>query len=290
MIALGTNDVGIAKLESDTTIRHCFTGDPGNTLRAGVNAAFIAHVGSLGDRVCYLNGNSGQTAAAAQTDVANYRSTRAVYVDPWCYILEDVAAAKTLVTTAAFAASVAAQLSPSTPIAWKNPEVMAMLGGVNDLEADRGNAAGNNTDNGIVTMIREAQGGFTFESAVVTNWALDQTKGRLARTRIGDYIAVSFISSTRSFIDAPNVAYNQQAIVQALDAFMSGLKRNANVDPNHRPHVIDYQISNLAAVNSQTDTGNGLFVVPLDVQTSAGIEKLFLSIRYGEQVVVQHQS
>ena len=120
----GANDVGIAKLESDLTVRHCFTADPGNTLRAGVNAALLAHVGFMGDRVTYINGNSGQTAAAAQTDVANYRSTRVVYVDPWCYILEDVASAKTLVPTAAFAASVAAQLSPSTPIAWKNPEVM----------------------------------------------------------------------------------------------------------------------------------------------------------------------
>lgn len=286
----GANDVGIAKMETDMSIRHVFVADPGNALRAGVNSALQAHAGFMGDRVAYINGNSGQTAAAAQTDVANYRSTRVVYCDPWVYILDDVTAAKTLVPGGPFAGSVAAQLSPSTPISWKNPEVIAMLAGINDLEADRGNNAGLNTTQGIVTFNREVNGGFTFESGVVANAPLDPTRTRLTRTRMGDYIAVSFINSTRPFVDGPNVPYNQQSIVQALDSFMSVLKKNANVDPNHRPHVLDYQISNLAAANAASDLANGLFFVPLDVQTSSGMDQILLSIRFGENVTVQHTS
>lgn len=286
----GTNDVGLAKCETDASIRHVFCGDPGNTLRAGMNAALQAHAQFMTDRVVYINGNSGQTAVAAQTDAANYRSTRVLYCDPWVYILDDVTATKRLVPSASFAASVSAQVSPSTPIAWKNAEIIAMLSGINDLEFDRGAAAGNNSDQGVATFIREVNGGFTLESQNLTITPVDNTKKNLARTKIGDFIAISFQASVRGFVDAPNVPYNQGIIVQALDDFMSGLKRAQNVDPNHRPHIIDYWIGNLSAANSSADLASGSFTVPLDVQTSAGMEKIFLSIRYGETVTVIHQS
>jgi phage tail sheath protein FI len=286
----GNGDFGIARLETDTTIRHAFTGDPGNTLRVGVNTALVAHAALMTDRVVYVNGNSGQSASAVLTDVAQYQSTRAVYTDPWVYILDDTTGLKTLVPSAPFAASVASQLSPSTSIAWKNTEVQAMLAGIVDLETDRGANAGNNTLNGIATFIRELTGGFTIEAGVVTNAPVDNTRRTLARTRMGDYIAISFVNSVRSMVDAPNVPYNQDIIIQALEMFMGSLKKSASVDPNHRPHVLDYAIGNLSAANVQTDLDQGNFFVPLDVKTSSAMERIFLSIRYGETVQVQHLS
>src|SRR6266849_5236162 len=72
---------------------------------------------------------------------SGYRSVRTVYTDPWVYVLDDVDGTKRLVPSAPFAASVAAQLSPSTSIAWKDPEVLAMLDAIVDVEFDRGNGA-----------------------------------------------------------------------------------------------------------------------------------------------------
>lgn len=286
----GNGDFGIARLETDSSIRHVFVGDPGNPLRATVNAALVAHAALQTDRVVYINGPSGQSASAVLTDVANYQSTRCVYVDPWVYINDDTTGAKTLVPGAPFAASIASQLSPSTSIGWKNTEVQQMLRGIVDLETDRGANAGNNTLNGIATVIRESTGGFTFEAGVVTNAPVDNTRRTLARTRMGDYIAISFVNNVRSMVDAPNVPYNQQILVQALDMFMSSLKKAQNQDPNHRPHVLDYNIGNLSAANSQNDLDQGLFFIPLNVKTSSAMEKIFLSIQYGETVQVQHVS
>lgn len=284
----GTGDKGIAQLEGDKGIRQFFTDDAGDSLRAAVNAGLVAHATRMTNRVAFINGDSGQSASDAQTDVASYRSTRVVYTDPWVYVLDDVTGAKTLVPSAPFAASVASQLSPSTAISWKAPEVIEMLQGINDLEAERGESAADNSDAGIATFIREENGGFSIEAGVVTIAPSDPTRARLTRTRMGDYIAESFINSTRSFIDAPNVPYNQGPLVAALDAFMSRLKKNQDSDPNHTPHVVDYAISNLSAVNTADEIAEGNYTIPLDVRTSSGIEHLFLSIRFGEGVTVQH--
>lgn len=280
----GSNDVGLAKCESDLSIRHVFTADPGNTIRPSMNVALQSHAQFMTDRIAYINGPSGQTAAQAQTDVASYRSTRVIYMDPWVYILDDVQGTKRLVPSASFAVSVASRLSPSTAIAWKNSEVQAMLSGINDLESDRGANAGNNSAAGIVTVIREINGGFTFESQNLTITPVDQTRRLLTRMRIGDYIAISFQQSIRGFVDAPNVPLNQEMIVAALESFMDGMVKAAKTDPNHTPHVLAYAIADLGSVNSDADIANGNFFVPLDVKTPAGMERIFLSIRYGENV------
>lgn len=282
----GAGDKGAALLEGDDTIDFMFAGDPGNTLRTTVNSGLVAHADYMTDRVAVINGNSGQTASGAKTDVASYRSTRAVYVDPWVYINDDVDGTKRLVPSAAFLASVACQLSPSTPVSWKDSKVRVMLNGIVDLEANRGQSAGTNTDSGIVTVIKEKKGGFSFESQVVTEAPVTPSKKRLTRTRMGHYIARSYTDSVRGLVDAPNVQLNQQDLVDALDVFMGGLKKNASTDPNNKPHVVDYSIPNLAAFNVQSNIDAGQYTVPLDAKLSSGMEKIFLSIQYGETVTV----
>jgi hypothetical protein len=282
----GSGDLGIAALEGDTSIRHVFADDCGTGLRAAVNAALVAHATLMGDRVAYLNGDSTLSLAATASDKAAYSSKRSVYVDPWVYILDDVDGTSRLVPPAPFVAAVAANLSPSTSVSWKHPEVKAMLSGIASLETDRGQGACDNSDAGIVTIIRENTGGYTLESAHVTSYPADPSTGNLTRTRVGDYIATSFIASTRSFIDAPNVSENQNNIIQALDRFMSTMERNQNRDPNHTPYVSWYRIGSLSAVNSQADLDAGILTIPLDVKVGSSIEKLFLSVRYGEGVVV----
>lgn len=285
----GTGDKGVARLEGDKTIDMFFCGDPGNSFRGTVNNGFVAHADFMTDRFACINGNSGQSASAAQTDVANYRSTRAVYVDPWVYINDDTLGTKTLVPGASFAASVAAQLSPSTSVAWKDIKVRSMLRGIVDLEAERGLAAGNNSDAGIVTVIREETGGFTFEAGKVTAFPTSPAKGNLTRTRMGHYIARSITRSLRGSVDSPNVPANQQDCIDSITSFMEILKKNAKLDPNNLPHVLDYSIGDLNAFNSQASLDSGQFFIPLNVKTSSAMEKIFLSFAFGETVTVTSQ-
>lgn len=283
----GSPDKGLSLFEDYSEIRHVCVDDPGNTLRAAVNAGLKAHADLMTDRIAYINGDSGETTIAnVGTDAANYSSRYVVYVDPWVYIYDDVDGSEQLVPPAPFAASVTAQLSPSTSPAWKATEVRAMLGGIVRLETPRGNSSSTNTDAGVCTLIKESKGGYTFEAGVLTVAPASPTLKNITRTRIGQYIATSFVDSVRELVDAPNVDVNQVLLVGALTNFMDTLVRNQNTDPNHTPHVLAYQILDLAAVNSADDIASGQFTIPLNARTSAGMEKIFLSIQFGESVSV----
>ena len=226
---------------------------------------------------------------AAQADVSNYRSQRIVYCDPWVYEDDDTTAARQLVPSASFAASVASQLPPSTKISWKNPEVIAMLDGIVDLEVDRGQQAASNTAQGIATFIREKNGGYTIEADVVTIAPNDPSRKRLCRGRIGVFVAESITDSLRPSVDGPNVPVTQQGIIDAVETFMDGLKRAQDNDPAHNPYVLDYDIGNVKAANPAADAENGDFTIPLDVKTDPGMEKIFLSVQFGEAVQITAQ-
>ncbi len=273
---IGTGDKGLAKLEGSKAIDHVFFGDPGNSLRAAANAGMKAHVDARTDRIGYINGDSGMTAAAAQTDVANYRSRNLMYCDPYVYVFDDVTGAKTLVTSASFAGAISSQLSPSTSIAWKNAEAVAILGGIVDLEADRGDASATNTAAGISTFMREEEGGYTIEAAVVTIAPSSPADADHTSTRMGIYIARSVTKSLRPLIDAPNVPANQQDGVDAITTFMEVLKGNAGRDPNHTPHVIDYAIGDLGNENPDVEIAAGDYSIPLASTFSSGMKRIFL--------------
>jgi phage tail sheath protein FI len=282
----GTGDKGLSLLEGDRGIRHVCTDDPGNTIRAAVNAGLKAHAIFMGDRIAYLNGNSGLTAAASRTDAATYSSKQVVYVDPWYYKRDDVDGTERLVAPAPLAASVAANLEPSTSIAWKAVEVRNLLGEITRLEALRGEAASTNSDAGVVTIIKEETGGFSFESAHVTSYAAEASTGDLTRTRMAIYIVSAFAAANRTNVDAPNVPYFQNAIVLALNEFLTGLRRNRDTDPAHLPHIYDFRIGDPATVNTTAQIQSGQFIVPADVVTSAAMEKIALSLNIGPTVTL----
>jgi phage tail sheath protein FI len=162
-----------------------------------------------------------------------------------------------------------------------------MLSGIHDLEFDRGNGAADNSDHGVATIIREENGGFSIEAGVLTVAPLDPARRNHTRTRMGDYAAVSMVRSSRSFIDAPNVPSNQQAVVTMVQTFMERLTAAQKSDPNHTPHCLAYAIPPLSEFNAQGDLDAGQLTVPVDMKTSSGIEKLFFSVLFGESVQVK---
>lgn len=287
----GSPDKGISLFEGDKSIRHVTVDDTGNSARAAVNAGLEAHALLMGNRVAYINGDSGTAAVAdVRTDAADYSSTtRVVYADPWVYIYDDTTGSKQLVPGGPFQASVAAQLAPSTSIAWKSLEVQAMLSGIVGLEYNRGTAAGGNTNAGVATFIREESGGYTIEAGVLTCAPASPAKKNLTRTRIGDYIAVSLARSLRENVDAPNVAATWDLIIPPTVAFLEGLKRNATTDPAHLPHIVDYELGAIPTANTRAGIQRGELLLPLKVETSAAIEKLVFLFQFGETVTVTLQ-
>lgn len=279
-------DFGIAKAEGDTSIRHVYVDDPGNTDRAAVNAALNAHVNFMGDRSTYINGDSGQDVPTAQTTVGLNRSDRVIFVDPWVTISDDTDGTVRLVPPGGFAASVKSQISPSTSFAWKAQEIGDMLAGIVDLEQDRGGAIGGMTDQGIAVIIREDDGGFRFESDNTAITPSDPSRRRQTRRALADYIAIAFVRSVRAQVDSPNVEENQDVLKVALDGFMSTMKANKKLDANHLPFVVDYSIPNPDDVNTPDGIADGDFFLPLDVQTPSSMERIFLSLQAGELVVI----
>lgn len=280
----GGNDYGFALLEGDETINHVCTDDPGNTLRAAVNSGLEAHVELTTDRVGYTNGPQGQTAAQAQTDAANYRSIRMVYVDPWAKVFDDTDGTERLVPGGPWAASVAAQLPPSAAISWRAAEVSALLAGISSLEADRGTNRGANTQAGIATLIKRRRGGFTFEADVVTSLTPGETE--LTRTRMGQFLARSITDSWEDFVDAPMITRFQQDMINGAEGFLDTLKRNKDLNPLFFPYIDDYTVLDPSSANTEASEDNGDFTVPLDVKIGANMHRIFLSMQYGESVQI----
>lgn len=281
----GSGDKGLAVLEGDSSVRHVFDDHAFTaTGTATVNAGLKAHAILMGDRLAYVAADASQTLGQVKTLANGFAEERVVMTDPWVYIKDDTTGAEHKVPANSFAASVACQTSPSTSIAWKASEVGTMLSGIVRLETNRGNGAADNTDAGVVTVIEEENGGFRFEAGVNTLAPTDPSKKNITRTRMGDYIAVSYISSIRGFVDAPNVAETWALETGMLQKFMDGLKRNVKSDPDHTPFVVDYAIGNLSADNSEQDVDSGKFTIPLSVKIGASQEQIFLAVTHGEGV------
>jgi phage tail sheath protein FI len=192
-----------------------------------------------------------------------------------------------LVSPACALATVMAQLPASTSSAWKAQTVQAMLGFISRLEFSRGEAAGTATAAGICTLIKEMGGGYTFEAFVNTAAPVAPTKKNGTRTRMGIFIAKSIKLSLRQNVDAPNLPVTQRDVVGAVQTFMDGLLANASTNALGLEHVAAWGWGDFAQANLAADVANGFFTLPLDVTTSSQMEKILLSIQYGENVVVK---
>lgn len=280
----GTGDKGFALAEGDDEIRQIFTDDVGNGLRNTVNAGLQQHAEFMGDRVAFMSGNGGMSLSATQTDAANFRSTRVMYMDPWVREADDIDGTLHALPPQSFGASVAAQLPPSTSIAWKSSEVGTMLEGIRALVNDRGVGRSQNTQKGVATIFKFSTGGFRIEADCTTNAPLNPAKKSLRRTRVGDAIATSFVSSIADQVDAPNVPVQQQGIMNALTRLLSDLKRAKDKDPAHNFFIADF--STPVVASSAAEIANGEFELDVDVQVGSAMEQIFLGINFGETVTI----
>ena len=280
----GAGDDGFALLENDQSIDGVFTDDPGNSLRGTINAGMLAHIVLTSNKIGYINGNSGQSASAAQTDVASYRDVRMVYVDPWAYVFDDITGAKRLAPSSCWAASVAAQIPASLDIGYRAQSQVNMMAGIAQLEADRGSSTGQNTASGISTLIYNPNGGVAFESGVNTSGISGETL--LTRSRMGIFMGKSVTQAWAPFVNAPNVQFFQQDLINSLDQFLGSLKSNAAINPAALPYIVDYKIQSPSANNTQASIAAGQYTVGALVETGSSMRQIFLSMLYGPTVQI----
>jgi hypothetical protein len=278
----GGNDNGFALLEADNTIDGVFTDDSGS-FRTAVNTGLSAHAQLTTDRIAYLNGPSGQTASAAQTDVATYRSINCVYVDPWAYVSDDTTGALSLQPGSSWAASVAAQIPPSVSISWRAQAITSLLAGISSLEFNRSGSRAQNTASGIATLIKGAQGGYCFEAGVNTSLVAGQIN--LTRTRMGIYIARSAVNSWYPYVDAPNVTFFQQDLSNSAFVFLNQLVVNAKVNPAVLPYIVAFDMPR-SALNTAAYVAAGGYDVAANIQIGANMSRISLSMNYGESVTI----
>lgn len=277
----GTTDKGYALMEGDLTISHKFNDDPGNTIRAAVNAGALAHGNFMSNAMVYINGNSGLSASAVQADAVSYQSNYVVYCDPWVKEYDDTSGALQLVPLTSFVASLGTQTSPSTRLSARDPSITQFLSGIQALEANRGQNAAQNTNVGITTCVPNPAGGFMLVLDVVTNAPVNPAQADVPTWRMGIYVATALQNSLQSYVNGPNVQTVQQNILNATSDFMDTLKRNQSRDPIHNPYVLGWQFDPIAAYNTTTDQASGNFTIPLIFQTDAGMQKIFLGLLFG---------
>jgi hypothetical protein len=179
---------------------------------------------------------------------------------------------------------VAAQIPPSVSIAWKNQQITGLLAGIASLEANRGSSRALNTSAGIATLITGQQGGIVFEAGVNTSGVSGQTN--LTRTRMGIYIAKSAVQSWYPFVDAPNVPFFQQDLMNSAEMFLGQLVINKSINPGILPYIMGYNVLPTASANTPTTIAAGQFNVAAQVQLGSSMSQIILSMQYGETVVV----
>jgi hypothetical protein len=266
----GSGDYGIAVFESDPEVEIIFTDDPGNTDRATVNAALVAHAAAMGDRIAVCKGNAGLSAADARAAANSLSSEWAAYADGWVYMRDEVDGTEHRVGSDSLLASVMAQIPPSER-----------------LETPRGNATGLQTKAGICTLIKELNGGYTWEAGVTTVAPADPAKALITRTRLGIYIARSLTRSLRTYVDGPSTPLRRQEVVNVVQRFMDTMVAARDTNPIGLPYVIAYEIGDIEAVNPANDIANGDFTVPIRVTTDAGMQRIFLAMEFGPTVTVR---
>jgi hypothetical protein len=277
----GLNDFGLALLESDRIVNNLYFDDPGNALRAACNSGMLGHVTLMSDRIGFVNGNSGQTAASAQSDVANYRSPYLCYVDPWAYIYDDVTSALQLVPSACWGASVASQLPPSVSLAFRGVAA-PLMNQIISLEANRGSNAGTNTAAGITTIDYGTNGGFYFEQDVNTSAIAGSTD--LLSSRMDQFLGRSVVNSWQYYVNAPNIAFFQQPILDSLQTFLLGLQSNAQTNPAVLPFISGF--SNPSNKSTAADIKNGIFKAFATVAYGSSMKNVAFMLQSGVGITI----
>jgi len=279
-------DLGLAALENDASIRHVFVDDCGASIRAAVNAAIMAHVDSMGDRQGYIDGPSGETQAAAKTNVASYRSQNVVYCVPWVQQLDD--SGNTIsVPPSSYVAALTASKSPSTSPAIKDVASARVLANIRGVVTNYGIGRADLSLNGIAVLFREDTGEFHLEDGVNTLAPIDAARKNITRTRMLMMIVSDLRSLLKTYTDAPNIQELWDQIYQVTYDYLKPLLDNKRKDFINLPFVENFLIEPMSSVNTEQTAAQGLCFVSIKVKTAQDARWIPILAQVGPTVSIK---
>ncbi len=279
----GAPDQGVSLFEAEPAIRAVVADDCGDSLRAAVNAGLLAHAILMGNRIACVNGNSGLTVANTRTAKAALTTTKnGHFAAPWAYVRDTVTQAERLVPPGVFAASLIAQWPASTAISNRSAEAATMLSKITRLESDMSSARAVNTSLGIATLIKRANGSFTFESDPTMYYSTDANAGDLKVVRVSIEMIVTFLAKFESFTDQPNTALNRAAIFGAWKAQLEAWKRASQQNGAlFAFYIDDYVVENPETATTPSEIAAGLVKIPTTVRVGSASSHIVLQLQAG---------
>lgn len=251
--------------------------DCGDSIRAAVNAALLAHANSAAGRyIAFIAGNSGNTWAQVKTDVAGYRLKWVRYCAQWVNVLDDSGAA---VLTPGWIHEAAAciNLEPQQSHAWWSAIATQYYSSIASLyaanwSASQSGVASDAMNLGIGVFVKLADGRYASQNDRNTDLAV--ANRFLVTSRIKRFLAESLKVGLADYTNSPGVIDEQQAMVQAATAFLE-----SQVGKRIKQYSIDASTPNTAG-----SMASGIFRIAIAVQTPAPNERIALLMQVGPTV------
>lgn len=264
------------------------TDNPGDSLRADVNDAVVAHIAATRNRIAVLQScNQSETWANVKAYVnahsPSVRSDRVLHIGAWVQTKDDAGAIQTT-PFATYIASALCSLEPQQSHAWWNDLVTAMYGSVAGIVApfstDDEDVRGEATDLGICLPIRLDSGAY----AALHDRTSSLTSGKkfTITRRLKDFFARSITTGVVSFVNGLNWRGRQLDVKTVVDEFLG--RQDAAARPDD-PRLVAWSTS--ISPNTPASTAAGNFALAFDGQTPAVMEKIGLLLNVGEGVTVR---
>jgi hypothetical protein len=284
----GLADAGVALFEVEDEVRvvccDLFTESAGVLEYATVNAAFRAHAADKGDRVAVLQGKpdlSWTNVKAAATTLASdaAASDRVIFVGPYSTVKDDAGTAQDSPWATSIATALV-NLDPHESHAWWDEKATTFYSMHESAEAPFSVTARTirkeGFERGICLPIRLPSGAWAMQHD--RNLNTSAAKRYATRRRYADYLALSLVEATPSFVNGPNAESENKDIKGIVDAFLN----RKRLQGWHAAHATD-----IASVNNATTLGLGQFFCRVEVTTHAPREKILFLMNVGPTVEIQ---
>ena len=107
---------------------------------------------------------------------------------------------------------------------------------------------------------------------------------------MGIYLFKSVVGSWGPFVNAPNIAYYQQDLVNSLDTFLRQLVVNAGAsgggNPAFLPFINAYRILSPSQANTPASIASNAYTVAAQVQYGAIMRQIYFQLQGGAGVSI----
>ena len=103
---------------------------------------------------------------------------------------------------------------------------------------------------------------------------------------MGIFIAQSAVNAWYPYVDAPNLPFFQQDLVNSANSFLGVLKNNATVNPAALPYIANFAVLPVGSSNTAATIAAGMYNVGAQIQLGSPMSQISLSMQFGATVTV----